>query len=291
MNKKLTLRKSAVIGFSAMALSMLAASAQALPLITNGSFETTIGRGPTMTNPAGNYDYPGPFVPGSPGMLRTSANIPSHFPTLSGWDTKRSGIACVVFPNTELTQVCGPDRFPNNKFWESPGSSFDGGNYILIDGDPVVSDTLFQTVTGLIVGQSYDVSFYQAAAQFTDATGDTTELWDVSLGGDPTIFTTDGNIFDGAHLLSHKMVTASKKFHPWESQTLRFKVTGPGLSAGDITSQVLGFFAVGTPGGQPPVVLLDGVKITAVPEPETLALLGVGLLGILAVSRQQKKRV
>jgi len=54
----------------------------------------------------------------------------------------------------------------------------------LIDGDRdiPVSTTLYQTVSGLVVGQSYAVSFYQAAAQFTDRTGKTTEQWDVSLG-------------------------------------------------------------------------------------------------------------
>ncbi len=50
------------------------------------------------------------------------------------------------------------------------------------------------------------------------------------------------------------------------------------------------FFANGSPTGLPPLALLDSVSLVAVPEPETYALLGLGLLGILAVRRQQKKR-
>ncbi len=291
MNKKLTLRKSAITGFSAMALSMLAFSAQA-NLITNGSFETTLGR---LTNNDGKNVV---FNPLDPGMLGTSANITgpaTTLLTLPGWRTTQDGIGCVAFPNTYANGVCGPDRFAGSGFQAGgPGLSPDGGNFVLIDGDRSipVSTTLYQTLNGLIVGAFYDVTFYQASAQFLDRTGATTEQWDVSLGGDITIPPTfDGNIVGGVHQLSDLMTTPSQGFHPWEPQTLRFKVTELGKNDGDITSQVLGFFSVGTPGGQPPIVLLDGVSVTAVPEPETLALVGIGLLGILAARRQQRERL
>lgn len=273
MNKQPTLRKSALVGYAAMALSMFSNSAQAVPMVMNGSFETTIGRLGNTTD-TGNP---------TAGMLNTSANITgpaTTLLTLPDWKTTQDGIGCVVFPNTALTQVCGPHRFPNNRFWADPGLSMNGGNYVLIDGDRdvPVSTTLYQTLTGLVVGQFYDVMFEQAAAQFTDRTGDTTERWDVSLGGDPLNISPDGNFIDGVHQLSALMDTPSQGFHPWMSQTLRFKATK--------TSEILGFFSVGAPGGLPPVVLLDGITIASVPEPETLSLLGIGLLGILAARRQ-----
>lgn len=282
-------KKPTFVSISTMVLSLLTVGAQALP-VSNGSFETTIGR-PT------NYDYfPAPFNPISPGMLRTSANITgpaTTLLTLPDWQTTQDGIGCVVFPGTELTQVCGPDRFSGNEFWASPGLSPDGGNYILIDGDRdvPVSTTLYQTLTGLIVGQWYDVIFYQAAAQFTDRVGDTTEQWDVSLGGDPLNHTHDGNIIGGTHQLSDLMHTPSQGFHAWQKQTLRFQVTDPSLSHGSVTSQVLGFFSVGTPGGLPPVVLLDGVSISAVPEPPSYTLLSIGILGVLFARAYWKKPV
>jgi hypothetical protein len=147
---------------------------------------------------------------------------------------------------------------------------------------------------GLVVGQYYDVSFYQAAAEFTEVSGDTTEQWDVSLGGNPANITNDGNIIGGIHLLSMLMINPNDPqvpndgFHVWEHQTLRFQVIDPNLASGSLTSQVLGFFSAGSPTGLPPIVLLDGVSVNQAPEPETLALLGIGLLGVLATRRQKK---
>ena len=166
-----------------------------------------------------------------------------------------------------------------------PGISPDGGNFVAIDGDRSipVSTTLYQTLTGLTSGQFYDVSFYQASAQFLDRTGATTEQWDVSLGGNLANLTTDGNFVDGVHLLSNLMATPSQGSHPWEHQTLRFKASS--------ATEVLGFFSVGAPGGEPPIVLLDGVSITAVPEPQTLVLLGIGLLGMLLARKQPNRSI
>ena len=287
MEKQTSAIFQAFVKSSTVMLSAFSMPTQALPIINNGSFEVTIGR-------ATNNDKKNPvFDLNDRGMLGTSANItgPSTTPiTLSGWNTSRDGIACVVFPNTYVNGVCGPDRFSGSGFQAGgPGLSPDKGNFVLIDGDRSipVSTSLYQKLDGLIVGSFYDVSFYQAAAQFLDRSGSTTERWDVSLGGKITNLTFDGNFIDGVHVLSDLMNTPSRGFHAWESQTLRFQVVDPLLSAGSLTSQLLSFFSVGTPGGQPPIVLLDGIRITAVPEPKTLALVGLGLLAVL-VNRKRK---
>lgn len=250
---KMNTSKMAMVGVAALVFSMLAFSVQAT-MVTNGSF-AVIGPVPAE-------------------ILNT--NLP-------GWSISGSSfLSCVLSSTTATTDACGSTgQSAGAKLWLDPGPSPDGGNFVLIDGDPAVSQTLSQTLNGLVVGQLYDVSFFQAAGQFQSFTGATTERWLVTLGGAPG-------------QLSERMNNASHSFVSWESQTLRFQV--PGLHAGDITSEVLGFFAVGTaanggsPAGLPPVVLLDGVSITAVPEPETYALLGVGLLGVLFARRQQKKR-
>ena len=270
----------------AMAVLLLAETGitYAAPVVVNGSFEQTIAR-------AGNDD--------GNGMLATSANItgPATTPiTLTGWNTTRDGIGCVVFPGTYAAGVCGPPgvRFGGSGFQAGgPGLSPDGGNFILIDGDRVVpvSTSLYQVIGGLIVGQFYDVVFYQAAAQFLDRSGDTTERWDVSLGGNPSNgITADGNIIDGQHLLSDLMMTPGGGFHSWELQSLRFQIQDANLTRGSITSQVLSFFSVGTPGGQPPIVLLDGITVNAVPEPGTLPLASFALLAAFLLYRQRTRQ-
>ena len=93
MNKQLTLRKSAVVGFSAMALSMFAFSAQALPLVTNGSFETVVGTAPAEI---------------------TNTN-------LTGWSITGSFLACVT--QTAATDACGAGGSAGAKLWISTETS------------------------------------------------------------------------------------------------------------------------------------------------------------------------
>jgi len=62
----------------------------------------------------------------------------------------------------------------------------------------------------------------------------------------------------------------------------------------DSTSEVLSFLAVGTPAGNlPPFALLDGVSLTAVPEPSTWAMMlaGFGGLGFAAFRRRRRTPV
>ncbi len=237
-----------------MLLCMLALPARA-SLLFNGSFETVSG--PTssfsLEDPTANED------------------------ALTDWSVSGTGTAnqildCVVM-NGATNNLCGPDEFGGGfHFWVNPGESPDGGNYFIADGDQAYSQPLQQTVTGLVKGDTYILSFYQAAAQqdgpnFTSAT---TEQWQVSLGS---------QIKD-----STLMHNASESDVPWMSQTLTFTATA--------ASEVLSFVAVGTPAGQPPFVLLDGVTLdpAPAPEPATYALIGCGLMAIPIAARLRKKR-
>jgi len=56
-------------------------------------------------------------------------------------------------------------------------------------------------------------------------------------------------------------------------------------------TEVLSFLAIGTPGGVPPFSLLDGVSITEVPEPTSLALLGAGLGLVGLMTRRRRTAV
>jgi hypothetical protein len=237
-----------------MLLCMLALPARA-SLVFNGSFETVSG--PTssfsLEDPSSNED------------ALTDWSI-------SGTPDGNEILNCVVMGGA-TTNLCGPDEFGGGLyFWVNPGESPDGGNYYTADGDQNFSLPLQQTVTGLVSGGTYTLSFYQAAAQQDQPSDDlpTTDYWQVTLGSQ----TLDSAVMDDA----------AEGDVPWESQTLTFTATA--------ASEVLSFLAVGT-NGQPPFALLDGVSLTdpsQTPEPGTFMLIGIGLLAIPIATRLRKKR-
>lgn len=160
-------------------------------------------------------------------------------------------------------QLWGPGNGSDNGLTTSP----DGGNFIA--ADPVYEQgAISQVITGLTAGKAYYVQFWWAGAQQYSYNGTTTEGWQVSLGS--SILTT-GTISNANH-----------GFTGWQLETMDFVATA--------SSETLSFLALGTPNGLPPFALLDGVTMQAVPEPATLALIGLGLLTIPIAARLRKKR-
>ena len=221
--------KFALAGLSALLLSALALPAQAYNLVTNGSFEQT--------------------------TLSTSGFLTNT--DVTGWTTT-SGYTFEVFPGTETTTGIGNGvkLYPSST--GSIPTSPDGFKYLAADGG-YQTGTTSQTINNLVVGQQYQLTFDQAAAQQQGYSGVTTDYWQVSFGSQSQNSTL--------------MTNPSQSFTGWQTQSLIFTATS--------TSQVLGFLAVGTPAGQPPFALLDGVSLTAVPEPSSWALMIVGLLGVI----------
>ncbi|MEQ1601153.1 MAG: PEP-CTERM sorting domain-containing protein [Methylophilaceae bacterium] len=287
MNQQYTLRKSASIGLSAVVLSMFALSVQAnLNLVKNGSFETVTTTKNDAFSLAGvsNWatlnSYTFLEVPGGATLPFAPSNGGSLY----------SGIACTapILPTT------GPA--PSGCF---PTTSPDGGNFVVADGGAYPFGVLWQSLTGLVVGQSYEVSFWQAAGQQKTYPGNTLEQWIVTLGGtlgSGNVNLTDGTTVNVASMLvggksqhSDLMSTPNKDFVDWQYQTMTFQATDPNLPTGaTMPSTLLGFLSIGSPFGVPPFVLLDGVSVEAVPEPASYALLGIGLLGALFARRQKK---
>ena len=139
--------------------------------------------------------------------------------------------------------------------------------YIAADG-AFQQGAIEQTLTGLTQGQSYDVTFYQAAGQQAGFAGATTDKWQVSLG-------TNSQFSTVINLPDKGIVTG------WTKQTLSLTANS--------TSEVLSFLAVGTPNGLPPFALLAGVTVepTAVPEPLTF----LGTLTALGLGARLKSRL
>ncbi len=147
------------------------------------------------------------------------------------------------------------------------GPSPDGGNYIGADGAFEVG-AISQTITGLTAGTDYTVGFYWAGAQQSGYTGITTEQWLVSLGNQ--------------QLATNVVTDASHGFTGWQQTSFTFEATG--------SSETLSFLAQGTPTGEPPFSLLDGVTMVQAPEPASMSLLGAGLAGLAFVRRRKQKQ-
>jgi hypothetical protein len=222
-------------GFCAVGLSLLAPAAQA-NLVTNGSFETTTGTGPK--------DYFTSFNP-------------------TGW----SG-------GTNLTFLDGPGTADNGTYLSVygafPNASPNGGNFVEADAAPSYSSAISQSISGLQIGQTYSLTFYQAAGQQTGFTGPTTEEWAVTFGA-----TTQDS-------LQFSLNSTGADVGPWQLQTMTFVATS--------VIQTLSFLAVGTPDGEPPIAFLDGVDLEPVPEPASLTLFSIGVLGVAAAARRRRAK-
>jgi hypothetical protein len=149
------------------------------------------------------------------------------------------------------------------------GPSPDGGNYIGADGAYQVG-AITQTITGLVAGQQYNIGFYYAGAQQKGYSGITTEQWLVKLG-------------NSAQQATSILTDSSHGFTGWNHAVFTFTADG--------SSDVLSFLASGTPDGEPPFSLLDGVTMTAaVPEPASMFLMGTGLAAIGLIRRRRAAR-
>jgi hypothetical protein len=224
---KLLSRRSSVLVIPAIGLALLIGGMARANLVTNGGFENYTGTAPK--------DF-------------TSNCLPTDWSTGGYVYLDASGTAELA-PGI---QVWGP----------FPATSPQGGNFIESDGSSGLAFPINQTINGLSVGQSYSVSFYQAAGQELGDSGATTEQWQVSLGSQTQF--------------SSLMLNASEGVVPWQTQTLSFTASSP--------SEVLSFLAIGS-GGVPPIVFLDGVDMeTTVPEPSASLLLG-GVGAVIAMVR------
>ncbi len=252
----------------------LVATAVAFPafaapeLITNGNFDTyTVGGTASTTS----YIVAGGQTSGTSGA------------TLAGWSNSgysfvyrpntASSTGAVVTPGTNL-YLWGPDggagtaNYSANGFTNSPT----GGNFIAEDG-AYQQGLLSQTVSNLTVGRSYQLSFYWAAGQQSGYTGDNTNGW--------TVYWADASNNVVSTVSTAMATTVSKGFTPWRQQVYTFVAT--------TTTMTLAFMATSGPNATPPFSLLDGVSLTAAPEPATWAVLAAGLVGASALRFRRRK--
>ncbi|MGH7043353.1 MAG: PEP-CTERM sorting domain-containing protein [Acetobacteraceae bacterium] len=262
------LRKSAAVGLPVVALSLgLAGSAQAeyLPNVSNLNFADYTG-----IAPKGEFSSVDPV-----GWTGGTGLIFIDGPSASGQGASGS----------TYLQTYGP--FPDPPI---------PGNYVEADGNPEFESGFNQSISGLTVGQTYTLSFYQAAGQQTTFTGDTTNQWIVALGTSGFTVTSSGGQGtysssdpDASIVETPVMNVASGSYHPWEYVSISL--------VADATTDLLSFLAWGDGGStanEPPIAFLSGVNspdvLVPVPEPAALSVLGVGLLGFGGVMLRRRAR-
>jgi PEP-CTERM motif len=243
------LRRRSIACFAALALLASVTPARAA-LVVNGSFElTTLGA-------SGQVHFNTGDVTGW--TASTVASVPLGFLYFSG------------HAKDTLADQFGATDFKLAQAPTYPASSPDGGNFLAFDAAPAYQSSFFQSISGLKVGWSYILSFYQAAGQQNGALYNqpTTEQWKVTFGGQTFVSTLMNN--------------PVQSFTPWNTQTMRFTA--------DATTQILTFLSQGGPDGLPPFVFLDGVNLVeTTPEPSTLLYAGIGV-GLIAAWRLRNKR-
>ncbi len=179
----------------------------------------------------------------------------------------------------KLTFLDSPGSADNGSYLSVYGSfphvSPDGGNFVEADAAPTYRGVIYQSVTGLTIGQVYSVSFYQAAGQQSGFTGPTTEQWLVGLG-------TTLALSESSTQASTLIKLPSGGVAPWQAQSLDFTASA--------VTEVLSFLANGTPDGEPPIAFLDGVSMNAVPEPSTMLLTGIGLISMIAIRARKLRK-
>jgi hypothetical protein len=233
--------------FIALGVACQAANAASINLVTNGNFDQT-----TYTN---NSQFGSSY--GGQGV--------------TGW-TGGTGYQLYFFAGTASTNSAN-SQYDNGyntgaeKFYQMAASPTGGtGNFVALDGDPTVGGggSISQTISGLTVGTNYILTFDWATGQLQSRSGATTD----------DVLATLGSQSQTTAIVSD----ASQGSTPWLQQSFLYTATS--------TTETLTFLAQGTPTGLPPMVALDGISLTAAPEPASIALFGVGL-GVLAFLRRR----
>ena len=245
--------RPAIILATALAFALPMVAVAAPNLVTNGDFMQT-----STTSSNGNFEL----------------TNNGQYGTVTGWTTANSPSTNpynLLFSSNQSTQagsVLGQYSTAGSGNEYLPGVttlSPSGGNFMALDGDINVAGALQQNITGLTVGRLYELDFYWGVAELASRNGPVSDYLQVSFGNS-TSSTTSYSV-------------PAQGFSGWKTATMYFTA--------QTTSQLLSFLSVGTPAGLPPIGLLDGVSLTAAPEPSAIALFVVGLGGLGLLRRRK----
>jgi hypothetical protein len=221
----------------------------------------------------------------------------------TGW-TGGSGL--IYIDSTTIPGASAADSVPGTiQTYGNPTGAVTG-NYVEADGNPMFESGFNYEVSGLTIGQTYTLSFYQGASQQVGFTGDTTNQWIVSLGkvglsfghgpcapdsNDPTF----GNVEHYCNTDPGASVVASPLMHVPSGGVVGWNFVSVDLTADD-TTELLSFLAWGDNGSTanlPPMAFLAGVDSppglgSGAPEPAVWGLLLIGFAGAGGLLRAQR---
>jgi PEP-CTERM motif len=240
---------------------LLTAGAQAGPnLVQNGSF--TLNTLPSPLNPSNASGAEIDSLWNYNGDLTDWSSVTSQ-----GYNILFTGdVAADTSINPDTRYTSSEPQYLNVNF---NSLSPDGGAFVGLDGDPNFTGALTQTINGLTIGQEYQLTFYWAGAELYNRTGYATIQLTGSFGSDT--FATP--VYPNANPHYPNSMNVPGSFSGWTPEIFDFTASA--------ASETLSFLAVGSPAANlPPFALLDGVSLTAVPEPSTWAMMLVGFSGL-----------
>ena len=254
-----TIRKLLLAGSAYCAVCI---SLSGTPVLQNGGFETSNFAG--VTCQAGK----------APCNIEFDSNFAAGAGVVSNWTS--TGYAIYFIGGKQTTQnATGQFQSSGKEMLDvaSTTLSLQGGNFVAMDADPTIASTVSQTVSGFTPGQYYTINFYWAASQLQSRTGVTNEQINLTVQGSSS---TDANYS------SVIVTTPAQGFSNWRQEGVSFLANS--------AVETLTFLGKSTSTCLPPMVLLDGVTLSAgTPEPGAFVLVGTGA-ALLIFSKLRKRR-
>ena len=247
-------------------------------IIQNGSFENPV----TLSGPGPNT---GQFAGD---ISSTCSSIVSPCISVPGWSSNFQ-----LAPNNDLPFYITTGSGGNASSLLDGGGSIpaaDGSDFVGVDGSFGTLSPISQTLSGLTVGQSYVLSFDQAAAELSGNNASTVQQWIVTIGGIISGSPTPITLPDSSTLNAYPVLTPDYQwttplmsiggggFSGWQPESYSFTANS--------ATELLAFLGVGAPQGPPPIILLDNVSVDtgAAPEPVSLAMVFLGLVIIATLA-------